>query len=45
MLKSLLVAFVLSYLATWSSGLYISRQTRLNRAVAKRLHLGLSLIT
>lgn len=43
--KFLLIAFVLSYLFTWCSGLYISRQTSLDRAKAKRLHLGLSLLT
>ena len=44
-MSPLLMALIVSYLITWFSGFYIARQTRLERAKARRLHFGLSLIT
>ena len=44
-MKILLIALLFSYLVTWCSGVYISRQRRLSREKARNLHLGLSLIT
>lgn len=44
-MKIVLVALLISYLVTWCSGMYISRQATMDRAKARRMHLGLSLVT
>jgi len=44
-MKTLFIALVASYLATWCSGLSISRQKAMSHVQARRLHFGLSLIT
>lgn len=44
-MNGILIALIASYILTWLSGLYISRQTRMNRAAARRLHFTLSLGT
>jgi len=44
-LEKIVALLTVSYLATWLSGLYNAKQSRFNRDVIRRVHLGLSLIT
>jgi hypothetical protein len=44
-MKALLIGAAASYLVTWCSGIYIARQTSMDRIKARRIHLGLSLVT
>jgi hypothetical protein len=44
-MKALLVALTASYLVTWIAGIVIARQTAISVTAARRMHLGLSLVT
>ena len=44
-MKGLLVAVTASYLVTWVAGIVIARQTAISAVAARRIHLGLSLVT
>ncbi len=44
-MKTLLVALTVSYVITWLCGIFIARQTTLQPSTARRIHLGLSLVT
>lgn len=44
-MKTLLTAMTASYVITWLGGIYITRQSRLEQGTARKIHLGLSLIT
>lgn len=44
-MNALLIVLVASYTITWCSGIYIAKQNSMARIKARRLHLGLSLLT